>query len=119
MAGNKFDNVAKSLAEQDALQNKVNNSAAEYIKTIKEIGLLEQNLTKLKKNQAEMDADAVKSAEAKTKAQEEYNAAVESGNDEQISATKKKLAAAKKEEKAAAGIASYNQKQTKQLRMLL
>ncbi len=115
MADNKFDNVAKSLAEQEALQNKVNNSAAEYIKAIKEIGLLEQNLTKLKKNQAEMDADAVKSAEAKTKAQEEYNAAVESGNDEQISAAKKKLAAAKKEEKAAAGIASYNQTQTKQL----
>lgn len=115
MAGNKFDNIAKSLAEQEALQNKVNNSAAEYIKTIKEIGLLEQNLTKLKKNQAEMDADAVKAAEDKTKAQEEYNEAVESGNDEQISAAKKKLAAAKKEEKSAASIASYNQKQTKQL----
>ena len=115
MADNKFDNVAKSLAEQDALQNKVNNSAAEYIKTIKEIGLLEQNLTKLKKNQAEMDADAISATEAKTKAQEKYNEAVESGNDEQISAAKKKLIAAEKEEKAAAGIASYNQKQTKQL----
>ena len=115
MAGNKFDNIAKSLAEQEALQNKVNNSAAEYIKTIKEIGLLEQNLTKLKKNQAEMDADAISATEAKTKAQEKYNEAVESGNDEQISAAKKKLIAAEKEEKAAAGIASYNQKQTKQL----
>ena len=115
MAGNNFDNIAKSLAEQEALQNKVNNSAAEYIKAIKEVGLLEQNLTKLKKNQAEMDADAISAAEKKTKAQEEYNEAVESGNDEQISAAKKKLAAAKKEEKSAASIASYNQKQTKQL----
>ena len=113
MAGNNFDNIAKSLAEQEALQNKVNNSAAEYIKAIKEVGLLEQNLTKLKKNQAEMDADAISAAEKKTKAQEEYNEAVESGNDEQISAAKKKLAAAK--EKSAASIASYNQKQTKQL----
>jgi predicted nucleic acid-binding Zn-ribbon protein len=48
MASNNWDDVAKRLAEQEALQNKVNTSAAEYLKLIKEIGLLEQNIKKLK-----------------------------------------------------------------------
>ena len=58
MASNNWDDIAKRLAEQEALQNKVNNSAAEYLKLVKEIGLLQENLNKLKNQQDELDNKA-------------------------------------------------------------
>ena len=115
MAGNNFDNIAKSLAAQEALQNKVNNSTAEYIKAIKEVGLLEQNLTKLKNQQVELANDATKAANDLANAQDKLAAAKETNDASQIKAAEEKLGLAQQESDTRAGIASYNQTQTKQL----
>lgn len=115
MASNNWDDIAKRLAEQEALQNKVNTSAAEYLKLIKEIGLLEQNIKKLKDQQAELDQKARDSAAKEVAALQVYNALQNSNNTQAIAAAKQKLKEAKKANKVAKGLAKYNKKQTKKL----
>lgn len=115
MASNNWDDIAKRLAEQEALQNKVNTSAAEYLKLIKEIGLLEQNIKKLKDQQAELDQKARDSAAEEASALQAYNALQNSNNTQAIAAAKQRLKEAKKANKVAEGLAKYNKKQTKKL----
>jgi len=115
MVSNNWDDIAKRLAEQEALQNKVNTSAAEYLKLIKEIGLLEQNIKKLKDQQAELDQKARESAAEEAAALQAYNALQNSNNTQAIAAAKQKLKEAKKASKVAEGLVKYNKKQTKKL----
>jgi hypothetical protein len=115
MASNNWDDIAKRLAEQEALQNKVNNSAAEYLKLVKEIGLLQENLNKLKKQQTELDDKATAAEQDRIDAENDLAAARQTGIAADIDAAKQKFKEAKKAEKAAKGLAKYNEKQTKQL----
>jgi hypothetical protein len=115
MASNNWDDIAKRLAEQEALQNKVNNSAAEYLKLVKEIGLLQENLNKLKKQQTELDDKATAAEQDRIAAENDLAAARQTGIAADIAAAKQKLKEAKKADKAAKGLAEYNKKQTKNL----
>lgn len=115
MASNNWDDIAKRLAEQEALQNKVNNSAAEYLKLVKEIGLLQENLNKLKNQQTELDNKAIAAEQARIDAENDLAAARRTGIAADIDAAKQKLKEAKKADKAAKGLAKYNEKQTKNL----
>jgi hypothetical protein len=115
MASNNWDDIAKRLAEQEALQNKVNNSAAEYLKLVKEINLLQENLNKLKNQQDELDNKATDAADKLLDAENDLATAIASNNAANITAAKQKLKEAEKADKAAKGLAKYNKKQTKKL----
>ena len=75
-----WDDIANRLREIEQIQNRVNNSASDYMALINKIGEIEANIKKLTENRAESFEKQAEAINDMRDAQAEINAAVAAGN---------------------------------------
>ena len=75
-----WDDIANRLREIEQIQNRVNNSASDYMALINKIGEIEANIKKLTENRAESFEKQAEAINDMRDAQADINAAVAAGN---------------------------------------